>query len=362
MITMSLLSVNPTSGNNHSFDKYQILKLIFLSLIIITGLIGNLLVCIAIIKSPKLRKVVNYFILSLAVSDLLVCGMVMPLAIYQEVKGEWRLEKWVCHLWILNDVLLSTASIWNLCLVSIDRFLAITQPIKYPKFRTLRNAILAIMSVWVLSLVIAILIVFATSEDTTGSQFCQVDSEFIAGVISVMAAFFVPCCIILCLYIRIFIVVKKKVTNLSNKRPTVTRQQSNISMKNTTDTDKSTSDPSSPSPSTQSKSKSVQKMSTLKRTRTWTMRRMDSVSIRREAKTAIVLGIVMAAFIGCWLPYFIIYVVQLHYASPTETVQTAFQVATWLGWCNSIINPFIYTIFNEDFRNAFMKIVCLGKL
>ena len=361
MTTMMSTTDNPASGTDYSLHKYQILKLIFLPIIILMGLIGNLLVCIAIKKSPKLRKVVNYFIFSLAVSDLLVCGMVMPLAIYQEVKGEWRLKKWVCHLWILSDVLLSTASIWNLCLVSIDRFLAITQPIKYPKFRTLRNAVLAIMSVWVLSLVNAILIVFATSEGTTKTQICQVDSGFTAGVISAMAAFFIPCCIILCLYIQIFIVVKKKVVNFGNKTSTVALRQSDLSMKTTNDTDKSTSDLSSTLPSTQYKPKSHQKSSTLKRTQSWTMRRMDSMFIRREAKMAFVLGIVVAAFIGCWFPFFIIFLIEPH-VSHTEAIQIAFQVATWLGWCNSIINPFIYTIFNKDFRDAFIKIACCGKL
>ncbi|XP_072030110.1 uncharacterized protein [Amphiura filiformis] len=347
-----------------SLDIQQIIKLIFLPLIILIGLIGNLIVCLAITKTPKLRKVVNYFVLSLAVSDLLVCALVIPLAIYQEVTGQWRMARLTCRLWILCDVLLCTASIWNLCLVSIDRFLAVTQPIKYAKYRTPRNAIFLILSAWFISLVTAVILVFALAKDGDDTEVCQVEANPIVGIITALIAFFIPCIIISLLYIQIFVAIKRKVTRkhsdlaktVAYQAAKLARQQSSLSKVIDRQDKSSTADELSADHPSGSAPKSENTLT--RRKRRWTVRRMESISIKREMKTAIVLAIVVGVFIGCWLPYFIIYLVTQW--SETD-LKTAFQVATWLGWCNSIINPLIYTIFNEDFREAFKVILFCQK-
>ncbi len=363
-------------GTISSLDGYQITKLIVLPLIIIFGLIGNLLVCVAITKTPKLRKVVNYYLLSLAVSDLLVCAFVMPLAIYQEITGEWRMSTVTCRVWVLFDVLLCTSSIWNLCLVSIDRFLAITKPIKYTKYRTPRNAAIAIFLIWLISFITAFVMVFAlvtlTGRTEMEDYVCQVGASPIVGIVAALVAFFIPCAIISVLYIHIFMAIRKNNRKHSSLRKSVAYQAAKLARQQTTvsrdfdiKTDKSSTgnELSSDHPSSggssgrklsgEASGKSSQ--STLKRMRSrLASRTVNSLSIRREMKTAIVLAIVVIVFIACWLPYFIIYLVTLW---SELDLQKAFQIATWLGWSNSLINPVIYTIFNEDFRQAFKNIL-----
>jgi hypothetical protein len=68
-----------------------------------------------------------------------------------------------------------------------------------------------------------------------------------------------------------------------------------------------------------------------------------------------VLGIIMATFIGCWLPFFATYLISS--LGKYEVPGAVFAVFFWLGYCNSALNPIIYTIFNQDFRKAFKKIV-----
>ncbi|XP_072044927.1 D(1A) dopamine receptor-like [Amphiura filiformis] len=120
-----------------SSDGFRIAALCIIPLLDLYGIIGNTFVCIAVVRFPNLRTVGNFYILSLAIADLLVCTVVMPLSIYQEVtNGVWRLPVWLCDLWTSLDVLLSTASIWLLCVISLDRYFAITKPHSYATKRT----------------------------------------------------------------------------------------------------------------------------------------------------------------------------------------------------------------------------------
>lgn len=64
----------------------------------------------------------------------------------------------------------------------------------------------------------------------------------------------------------------------------------------------------------------------------------------------------MASFVGAWLPFFTMYLIQ-GICKECEVPPPIFTFAFWLGYCNSAINPIIYTVFNRDFRKAFRKIL-----
>jgi 5-hydroxytryptamine receptor 7 len=90
-------------------------------LIVIGTIVGNVLVCTAVAIVRRLRTPSNLLIVSLAVSDLLVAVLVMPLAAAYETTGSWEHGQPVCDMWTSLDVMLCTASILNLCAISIDR-------------------------------------------------------------------------------------------------------------------------------------------------------------------------------------------------------------------------------------------------
>jgi len=79
----------------------------------------------------------------------------------------------------------------------------------------------------------------------------------------------------------------------------------------------------------------------------------------RERRATVVLGIVMASFIGCWLPFFFVYPLSL--LLDFNVPASLFAVIFWLGYCNSALNPIIYTIFNREFRAAFRRMLCPGR-
>ena len=76
----------------------------------------------------------------------------------------------------------------------------------------------------------------------------------------------------------------------------------------------------------------------------------------RERKATKTLGIILGAFIVCWLPFFIISL-AIPICTSCWFHQAIFDFFTWLGYLNSLINPIIYTMSNEDFKQAFHKLI-----
>ncbi|GIZ00774.1 dopamine receptor 2 [Caerostris extrusa] len=117
---------------------------------------GNVLVMVAIFKQQYLHTVTNYFIASLATADCLVGAVVMPFSAIHEVLDKyWLFGREWCDLWRSLDVLASTASILNLCAISIDRYWAITDPMTYPAKMTPIRAKAIVAAVWLCSALIS---------------------------------------------------------------------------------------------------------------------------------------------------------------------------------------------------------------
>ncbi|EAW49547.1 adrenoceptor alpha 2A [Homo sapiens] len=77
----------------------------------------------------------------------------------------------------------------------------------------------------------------------------------------------------------------------------------------------------------------------------------------REKRFTFVLAVVIGVFVVCWFPFFFTYTLT---AVGCSVPRTLFKFFFWFGYCNSSLNPVIYTIFNHDFRRAFKKILCRG--
>uniref|UniRef100_A0A6V7LFQ7 G-protein coupled receptors family 1 profile domain-containing protein n=1 Tax=Bracon brevicornis TaxID=1563983 RepID=A0A6V7LFQ7_9HYME len=119
-------------------------------------IIGNMLVIIAIATEKALKGIQNWFIASLAVADFFLGLVIMPFSLANEILGYWVFGYWWCDIYSAMDVLLCTASIMNLCLISLDRYWSITKTIVYLKKRTPARAALMIALVWILSALICI--------------------------------------------------------------------------------------------------------------------------------------------------------------------------------------------------------------
>ncbi|NXI26332.1 DRD2 protein, partial [Zosterops hypoxanthus] len=187
-----------------------------LALLIFVIVFGNVLVCIAVSRERALQTTTNYLIVSLAVADLLVATLCMPWVVYLEVVGEWRFSRIHCDIFVTLDVMMCTASILNLCAISIDRYTAVAMPMLYnTRYSSKRRVTLMIAVVWVLSFAISCPLLFGLNN--TDEKECIIGNPAFV-VYSSIVSFYVPFMVTLLVYVQIYIVLRRRRKRVSTKR------------------------------------------------------------------------------------------------------------------------------------------------
>ncbi|XP_062610124.1 alpha-2A adrenergic receptor-like [Saccostrea cucullata] len=398
---------------------HLIVTVVIVTAIILLIVVGNLLVVIAIYTDKNLKLIQNWFIASLAVADFLLGLIIMPFSLSNEVMGYWYFGSVWCDLWKAIDVLLCTASILSICLISLDRYWCITKALTYPRQRTATRASLMIAAVWILSLIICVppLIGWKNPLPVTDYPLCLLSSEVGYIISSCMGSFYIPGVIMVIVYYKIYQAAKerarkqtpkgkkaKKKVKKSEKEqngllennqgegeetlnmpvkvnsmtltddestwPMYQKQSSNqdesgqpLETENGDDDDDDNVDEENDEESSTTVTTRVtsdpgeirKNQSDINETIKDLERQKRKIAKARERRATIVLGIVMATFIVCWAPFFTLYVITaLCHCIP----DIVFNVFFWAGYCNSALNPIIYTVFNRDFRHAFKRILC----
>ncbi|XP_005038643.1 PREDICTED: D(3) dopamine receptor [Ficedula albicollis] len=394
----------------HSHTYYALCYCILILAIIF----GNVLVCLAVLRERTLQTTTNYLVVSLAVADLLVAILVMPWMVYLEVTGGvWTFSRVCCDIFVTMDVMMCTASILNLCAISIDRYTAVVKPVQY-QYGTgqssCRRVSLMIVIVWMLAFAVSCPLLFGFN--TTGDpSVCSISNPSFV-IYSSLVSFYLPFMVTLLLYVRIYLVLRQR-----QKKRTLTRQGSQsastkpccahqehmerralpnrcqgafsscLSLK-CTGREMSAkrrlltvfslqryrsfchegSLTKAPGTTQNSRweerrrsTKPAVEVQRLSNGRTISSLRLAQQQPRliqlRERKATQMLAIVLGAFIVCWLPFFLIHILNAHCPS-CHVPPGLYSASTWLGYVNSALNPIIYTTFNTDFRKAFLKILC----
>ncbi|XP_058792664.1 5-hydroxytryptamine receptor 1-like isoform X2 [Phymastichus coffea] len=168
----------------------------------------------------KLRKPCNYLLVSLAVSDLCVALLVMPISMLYELRGSWAFGPTLCEVWVSFDVLSCTASILNLCMISVDRYYAISMPLEYGVKRTTKRMIMYVAFVWfgaaAISLPPLLLLGNEYTVSTSGVSQCIVCQNFGYQIYATLLSFYIPLTVMIFVYYKIFCAARKIV--LEEKR------------------------------------------------------------------------------------------------------------------------------------------------
>lgn len=186
---------------------------IVLTLIIISTIVGNILVILSVFTYKPLRIVQNFFIVSLAVADLTVAILVLPLNVAYSILGQWVFGIYVCKMWLTCDIMCCTSSILNLCAIALDRYWAITDPINYAQKRTLERVLLMIGIVWALSLIISSPPLLGWNdwpEKFLPDTPCRLTSQPGFVVFSASGSFYIPLVIMTVVYFEIYLATKKR--------------------------------------------------------------------------------------------------------------------------------------------------------
>lgn len=202
------------STNDYNFPIVtlpSVLVALLLTVVIFGTVVGNILVCIAVCLVRKLRRPCNYLLVSLAVSDLCVAILVMPIALLYEILGNWSFGPIVCNLWVSFDVLSCTASILNLCMISVDRYYAITKPLEYGVKRTPKRMIFCVFLVWFGAGCISLppLLILGNehvqvNKDGSVVPSCTVCQNFGYQIYATLGSFYIPLTVMMIVYYKIF--------------------------------------------------------------------------------------------------------------------------------------------------------------
>ncbi|XP_029980977.1 5-hydroxytryptamine receptor 1F [Sphaeramia orbicularis] len=362
-----------------------------LSILAILTTFFNCLVITAIAVTRKLHHPANYLICSLAATDLLVAVLVMPFSIIYIQKEKWVMGQPVCTIWLSVDITCCTCSILHLAAIAIDRYRAITDAVEYSRKRTGAMAGAMVALVWLLSILISLppLLWRHYSGDAEQEDQCIITHHHITFTLyTTFGAFYIPLLLILILYYKIYRAAQTLYMRREASRASRHSCMTNGSMipssypagegdvdggprspEPISPPEKSTSEPSTEDPPRERVRVSVKALKCKTRSRRLASRsesRSESrrsqfyqgprISGSRERKAASTLGLIIGAFVICWLPFFVKEVIVNTCSSCSTSMEMA-DFLTWLGYLNSLINPLIYTIFNEDFKKAFQRLI-----
>ncbi|KAM9374666.1 histamine H1 receptor [Phaethornis superciliosus] len=454
---------------------------VLLGSISLTTIVMNLLVLYAVKTEKKLQTVGNLYIVSLSVADLVVGAAVMPLNVVYLLSHKWTLGLPACSFWLSMDYVASTASIFNLFILCVDRYRSVQQPLKYLKYRTKMRALLMILGAWLLSFMWVIPIlgwhVFANNGNrTVDKNTCETEFYGVTWfkVLTAIVNFYLPSIMMLWLYYKIFRAVRKHcqhrdlingsyhsfseknsihhcktkdeekiclqkqildeatapkekqsspqpkntetelhfsnpdkssnalVTKNNRKVPKWSRfplttaqsepgldkagkksvcapkekkneeeacsqdsDASDASDNHTFTEEVSSRVPADPNPakacSLQGKTghRDFRGLTCLRKTwqslHSHSKRQVRGLHRSRERKAAKQLGVIMAAFMVCWIPYFVLFMVIAFRGHKQYSSLRMFTI--WLGYMNSTLNPFLYPLCNQNFKNTFKKIL-----
>ncbi|KAF7662243.1 hypothetical protein LDENG_00241240 [Lucifuga dentata] len=214
---LNFTSESPNGNQTTALDPlgghtvWQVVLIVLLTgMLSLITIIGNILVVVSFKVNRQLKTVNNYFLLSLAVADLIIGVISMNLYTAYLVMGYWAMGNWACDLWLAIDYVASNASVMNLLVISFDRYFSITRPLTYRAKRTTKRAGIMIGLAWFVSFVLwapAILLwQYFEGERTVPSHECYIQflSEPTITFCTAMAAFYLPVTIMSILYWRIY--------------------------------------------------------------------------------------------------------------------------------------------------------------
>ncbi|XP_024136774.1 muscarinic acetylcholine receptor M4 [Oryzias melastigma] len=393
------VSSQPDVRRTHLSTAQQVLVVMVTASLSVVTVLGNLLVILSVKVNSCLRTVNNYFLLSLAAADLIVGLLSMNLYTLYRVRGRWPLGAALCDTWLVLDYVVSSASVMNLLLISLDRYLCMTRLQRYSAWRTRKMAGLMIGAAWLLAFLLwapAILCWQSAGSRRVvpdGQCYIQLLASPAVTLGTSLPSFYLPAFIMIVLYGRLSAASHARLSALQVEQATpstprfffqdfllkrhssVTSDQdleSSVKRNNSIHKeirrsvemegwrhvvvdDESTNNETDLLSRKDHHWRASEALSTFR----CQERRRQRVMARERRVTKTILAILLA-FIFTWTPYNIMAVVATfcHICIP----DVLWSLGYWLCYVNSAINPGCYALCNVTFRRTFCSLLHCRKL
>ncbi|VDK43748.1 unnamed protein product [Anisakis simplex] len=307
-----------------------ILFTILAAIIILLTIFGNLLVLF--FKARVGRTNTTLLVWNLGLTDFLVGIFVLPLGAFHIIAKQWRFGRFLCRLWVAADVTFCTCSVVTICVISVDRYLAVTRPLRYKSVVTKSKVIIAMIIIWTFSTSILLTTVRWDQPNCIDMTVCFVGHEIRYLAHSVVFAFFLPASVTLTLYWRIYRLARNRQRALDRGFLMILGHNMNF-LTNTI-----------------SQQTALRVHFGKKNGMVEHQRRV----LRTHERIAKTLGVVSCSFLFCWLPFFALYLTNYQCKCiPTVVID----IASWLGYCNSMLNPIIYSFTVKEFKRSTIQLI-----
>ncbi|CAG09178.1 unnamed protein product [Tetraodon nigroviridis] len=182
--------------------------------------VGNLLVCVAVGFKRELQTATNYFLVSLAVADICVGAIAIPCAILTDV-GLPRHSLYPCLLMLCLLIMFTQSSIFSLLAVAVERYVAICMPFRYRLLMTSHNALMVILTTWLLAFLIGLVPLMGWHKTPPDSGYCffvlLVDMTYMV-YFNFFACVLAPLVIMFLIYAKILMEVKQQVRRIVSEQ------------------------------------------------------------------------------------------------------------------------------------------------
>ncbi|XP_026882346.2 5-hydroxytryptamine receptor 2A [Electrophorus electricus] len=324
---------------------------LFILLAIVVTVMGNILVIMAVSLERKLQNATNYFLMSLAITDMLLGLLVMPVAMVTILYNyDWPFPSALCPIWIYLDVLFSTSSIMHLCAISFDRYIGIRHPFQHSRANSRARTRVKITAAWTISagisMPVPVLGLHDHSKVFRGCS-CQLtdDSFVLAGS---FVAFFVPLIIMLVTYFLTVSRLRRQATLCLDRLAPRPKWLSVLDfLPHSSFSSERLFTRGSLCPDAVVAAAPVASGS---------FGRRAAQAIGNEQKASKVLGVVFFLFVAMWCPFFVTNVMAVTCGASLcdpALMDCLLNVFVWVGYLSSAVNPLVYTLFNKTYRTAF---------
>ena len=283
----------------------------------VVAVFGNLLTFYAVYRNHRLRTVTNMFVIALAISDILMCTCCMPFTVVALFHGQWIFGKSYCLFQGFAVLTLAMVSIVTMGVIAVNRFFCVVKPEKYLFVFKKQRALIYIVIVWCLAFAGSALPFSFEGKNSfkfqPGKTMCSYTFERNMAYTVTIACLYIaaPLTIIVVCYVKVF----RSVSRLNRVFcPGVNPRQLRANVE--------------------------------------------------EAKVTKTLVVVLFGFACCWLPIFVMDILDAVRGELTIPRQV-YLTNGFLIYLSSTINPVIYGIMNRQFRREYKallrKITCFRR-